>query len=102
MLPRFADHEPVPVAIEGARRFVRLIIAYAGRVQCVRNGGIRNIQFLRSTPIMTSALFQRIASKAKPIPWLPEVQALEVGISRPVTAKYSPIFTAAVWLIILM
>jgi hypothetical protein len=32
--------------------------------------------------------------------WLPEVQALLVGITRPVTPSNMPIFTAPVWLII--
>ena len=36
------------------------------------------------------------------MPWLPEVQALEVGTTRPVKPKNSPILTAAVWLIIWM
>ena len=36
------------------------------------------------------------------MPWLPEVQALEVVTMRPVMPKNTPMFTGAVWLIILM
>jgi hypothetical protein len=34
------------------------------------------------------------------MPWLPEVQALEVVMIRPVIPKNTPILTGAVWLII--
>ena len=36
------------------------------------------------------------------MPWLPEVQALDVVMTRPVRPKNTPMFTGAVWLIILM
>ena len=36
------------------------------------------------------------------MPWLPEVQALDVVMTLPVTPKNTPIFTGAVCAIILM
>ena len=36
------------------------------------------------------------------MPWLPEVQALEVGMIRPVIPRKTPRFTGAVWPIILI
>ena len=45
--------------------------------------------------IITSCAPLRMDSKAKPMPWLPEVQALEVGITRPVSPKKMETFPAA-------
>jgi hypothetical protein len=49
--------------------------------------------------IMTVCTPARIASAAYPIPWLAEVQALEVGMMRPVRPKKMPMFAAQLWLI---
>ncbi len=42
-----ANHQPVPVAVEGTRRFVGPIVEDAGRVQRIEYGRSRDIQFLR-------------------------------------------------------